>query len=259
MAPRRGRLPKTLIHNLPDDGFEWRSLYRQHFIISNPVARQISKALKRLLPIFTVHEVSRAIMKMFKAATDNINGPITSSPEQFWGVIKKQVAWLRELNEHTVLLFSWAVCSARNIAHERYTLEMEIQGKDIESHPMPTTETTRAVTDFGLKLRATQSLEVVDKFLPSWIYDSHNLGDEASTKAAFLQSIEYVNRGLTMFGKARNSGEAESNYDEEDEEDEEDAEDEEDEDDDDVEMDVDEKDEDVVMGDTFELAFRPKE
>ncbi|RYP91069.1 hypothetical protein DL770_002814 [Monosporascus sp. CRB-9-2] len=257
MAPRRGKLPKTLIHNLPDDGFEWRSLYGQRPLLSNQVARQINKALKRLLPIFTEHEISRAIIKMFRAATDNISGPITSSPEQFWGVVKQQVAWLRDLDDHTILLFSWAVCSARNVAHEHYTLELDLQGKTVEDYPMPTTETTRAVTDFGLKLRATQSFEVIEKLLPSWIYDSHNQGDKASTQAAFEQSIEYANQGLTMFGNARNSGEAEGDEDEEDEEGEEDEEDEEDEDDDDVEMGEAEEDEDVVMEATFELAFRP--
>ncbi|RYP30640.1 hypothetical protein DL767_006140 [Monosporascus sp. MG133] len=261
MAPGGGKLPKTLVHNLPDDGFEWRSLYRQRPLLSNQVARQITKAMKRLLPIFTKHEVSRAIMKMFEAASNNISGPITSSPEQFWGVVKGQVTWLRDLDEHTILLFSWAVCSARNVAHEHYTLELDLQGKTVEDYPMPTTETTRAVTDFGLKLRATQSFEVMEKFLPSWIYDSHNQGDEASTQAAFEQSIEYVNQGLTMSGKARNSGEAEDDEDEEDEddEDEEGEEDEEDEDDGDVEMGEAEEDEDVVMGATFELAFRPRQ
>ncbi|RYP48210.1 hypothetical protein DL768_005870 [Monosporascus sp. mg162] len=267
MAPRRGKLPKTLIHNLPDDGFEWRSLYGRRPLLRGPVARQITKALKRLLPIFTEHEISRAIMKMFKAATDSINGPITSSPEQFWGVVKEQVVWLRDLDEYAILLFSWAVYSARNVAYEHYTLELDLQGKTVEDYPMPTTETTRAVTDFGLKLRATQSFEVIEKLLPSWIYDSHNMGDAASTQAAFEQSIEYVNQGLTMFGKARNSGEAEDDDDDDDDEDEEDEdgedEDEEDEDDDDDDDDVEmggvEEGEDVVMGDTFELAFRPRQ
>ncbi|RYP78369.1 hypothetical protein DL771_000554 [Monosporascus sp. 5C6A] len=179
-------------------------------------------------------------MKMFQTATDNVDGPITTTAEEFWGVVKGQVTWLRDLDEHTILLFSWAVCSAQNVTHERYTLELDLQGKTVEDYPMPTTETTQAVIDFGLKLRATQSFEVIEKLLPSWIYDSHNQGDKESTQAAFEQSIEYVNQGLTMFGKARNSGEAED-------------------DDDDVEMGEAEEDEDVVMGATFDLAFRPRQ
>ncbi|RYP74784.1 hypothetical protein DL769_003931 [Monosporascus sp. CRB-8-3] len=245
---RAAQLP-TLKSVLPSEGFEWQTLYGNKPILSNDLSRQITKAFNRLLPTFNEREISRAIIKMFQTATDNIDGPITTTAEEFWGVVKGQVTWLRDLDEHTILLFSWAVSSARNVAHEHYTLELDLQDKTVEDYPMPTTETTRAVTAFGLKLRATQSFEVMEKFLPSWIYDSHNQGDEASTKAAFEKSVQNVKQGLTMGGKPRDNDALEHEQVEEDGDVEMG----------DVEMEEGEQAEDTVMGGVFELAFRPKQ
>ncbi|RYO74477.1 hypothetical protein DL764_010821 [Monosporascus ibericus] len=207
----RGRTPRlpTLKSVVPSDGFDWQTLYGNKPILSNNLSRQITKALNSLLPTFTEPDISHAIIKMFQTTTDNVDGPITTTAEEFWGVLRGQVTWLRNLDEHTILLFSWAVCSARNVAHEHYALELDLQDKAVEDYPMPTTEATRVVTDFGLKLRATQSFEVTEKLLPSWIYDSQNQGDKESTQAAFEKSVQNVKHGLTMGGKPRDNHAAE--------------------------------------------------
>ncbi len=201
MARRRKRHVPTLLSVLPRRGFKWRSLYGFRFIIPNQVTREITRAFMKLLPAFDMTNIEVAIKEMFKAAIDSIDGPITSSREEFWGTVKTKVVWLRELEPQIILLFSWAVLSAHHIAFEHYDHELLLAGKSAEDYPMQWTGAAELVADYTSNVIDTQPPEVRKQLMPSWIFDEHNQGDEESTKAAFLKSIENLKKGLTMGGK----------------------------------------------------------
>ena len=91
--------------------------------------------MKSLCPRYNEEQVELAITKMFHAATNTINGPITCSKTEFWGLVKLQVVWLRAMNEEDIMKFSWKVLSARAIASEIYDTELENLGMTVEEAP----------------------------------------------------------------------------------------------------------------------------
>lgn len=188
------RLEKThLIYMLPDDGFMWFSLRGGKYFLDNKLSREITTAFKTLLPGFNTYEVERAILKMFTAAVDAINGPLTCTAEEFWAEVKNHVVWHRDLEPRTILLFSWKVISAQVAADELYKHEFEMEtGRSWDDdNPVPHTEAAQAVVNFGIKLFYSETaFEIRNKLVPSWTCDTRNEGDQRSTEAAFQQALE---------------------------------------------------------------------
>lgn len=186
---RRTKRP-TLIHMLPEEGFDWRSIHGNKPLVSGNTHRKIAFALKTLMPVYTTEQIARAIGLMFNAATQHINGPLTMTPQEFWGEIKPQVTWLRELDTETILLFSWSALGARHVASEVHEAQVEMEGNDPADYPMPNSAASQAVDDFVSKIVDTQNFAVRYAFIPGWIHDRHNQGDRESTEAAFLAAVE---------------------------------------------------------------------
>ncbi|KAK7753962.1 hypothetical protein SLS62_004061 [Diatrype stigma] len=266
---RRAPRP-TLIHMLSDDGFEWRSFHGNKPLLKADVSRKIAHALKSFMPAYTTEQTARAIALMFNAATQHVHGPLTITPQEFWGEIKPQVTWLRDLDTETILLFSWSALSARHVASEMHVARVEMEGHDPEDYPMPDSAASKAVSDYSVKLRDTQSFAVRYAFMPGWIHDRHNQGDKESTQAAFMREFENSQLYLKAKREAEmEGGKEEAKYDkvkwygvgtthktEEDEEEEEEEDLEMGEAEDEDEVMVDTVEEPATEGHAFQLPFR---
>lgn len=205
-APARGRraqLPR-LVDLLPKVAFRWQSK-RGTNLLTNAMSRKIVENMNRFFKIGDSAKVGREIALVFENAHAAAKrGNLPEDPVEFWENCAKLRAWSRKLDGVTYQLFAMKLVSARFAAQRREKLD-EAARQGVLALTGVQANVIRAIDQF-IALQPVRygfyidlggdpidprtitpidstGIALPDNFIPWWVQDPDNEGDEESTIA----------------------------------------------------------------------------
>ena len=217
-GPAKKRAP-NLLTVLPRQGFLWHSRHGTRFV-SNVLSRKIVWGARRYINLADPIQVVAQLARMFEAACAMLEqlgtgggggsggGGVLSDPVAFWNAVAAGVPWMSILPGNVLRLFAFKVLSARAAAKSAVRYYAAIEDTATVGTLQAETRFTQAVDKYtglislghtiyapeeghggegggegAVAATGRKRTLIADLYMPWWVHDPDNQGDEASTIA----------------------------------------------------------------------------